>query len=766
CEVYADPAEREKISDELQSGSLIAKELRLKKKDGSWFWGAMTAHAVRNAAGEGLCFDGFIEDITQRKQVEDELKLKEKILDGASDSIFLHDLEGHFLYVNEAAYRDRGYEKEELLASDLTALIAPEFTGVRAALLKELFAKGEIIFKSAHRCKDGSIMPVEIHARTIELGNETLILSAARDIGERQRAEEALRKSEELFRSLFKNMLNGFAYCKMLFEQNRPIDFLYLKVNSSFEALTGLTKVEGKKVSEVIPGIRESNPQLLEIYGRVALTGIPERFENYVEALKMWFSISVYSPEKGYFVAVFDVITERKQAEEELRSAAQKWRTTFDAIGDAVCLLDLDGRIQQCNQVMSDLIGKPMREIIGRRCCELIHGSPVPVAGCPLQRLKETQHREELQVSLRDRWLKVTVDPIWDEAGKLIGAVHLIADISKLKRSEEALRLGRERLQHLLTASPAMIYSYQPSRSYRTTFISDNVAERLGYDPQEILADKNFWIGHVHPEDAPKLQADLPRILETGQLCEEYRFRHKDGTYRWIRDDQRLVRDSAGNPLEVVGSWLDITARKQAEAALGRSLEKIRQTLTDTVEVLATTVETRDPYTAGHQRRVAHLACALSREMGFTPDRIEGMRVLGYLHDLGKIAIPAEILSRPGKISALEFNIIKCHPQHGYDIIKNIEFPWPISQAILQHHERLNGSGYPAGLSDPEIILEARILMVADVVEAMASHRPYRPAKGIDAALEEIMRNRGVLYDGEVVDVCVKLFKQKRFKFD
>ncbi|MCX5893205.1 MAG: HD-GYP domain-containing protein, partial [Deltaproteobacteria bacterium] len=254
--------------------------------------------------------------------------------------------------------------------------------------------------------------------------------------------------------------------------------------------------------------------------------------------------------------------------------------------------------------------------------------------------------------------------------------------------------------------------------------------------------------------------------LETGQLYEEYRFRHKDGTYRWMRDDQRLVRDSEGNPLEVVGSWLDITERKEAEEALERSLDKIQQTLTDTVEVLANTVETRDPYTAGHQRRVAHLACALGREMGFTPDRIEGMRVMGYLHDLGKIAIPAEILSRPGKISAVEFNIIKSHPQQGYDIVKNIEFPWPISQAILQHHERLDGSGYPAGLSGTEIILEARILMVADVVEAMASHRPYRPAKGIEAALEEIMRNRGVLYDAEVVDICVNLFQQKGFNFD
>ena len=204
---------------------------------------------------------------------------------------------------------------------------------------------------------------------------------------------------------------------------------------------------------------------------------------------------------------------------------------------------------------------------------------------------------------------------------------------------------------------------------------------------------------------------------------------------------------------------------QRAEAEVQHSLEKLTKALDGTVLALANTVEMRDPYTAGHQRRVAQLAYAIAQEMGFPAERVEGMRVLGCLHDIGKIAIPAEILSKPGRLSPMEFRLIKDHPRVGYEIIKDIDFPFPLAEGILQHHERLNGSGYPLGISGPDIILEARILGVADVVEAMASHRPYRVALGIDQALEEISRNRGILYDPEIVDICLKIFTEKGFSF-
>jgi putative nucleotidyltransferase with HDIG domain len=199
-------------------------------------------------------------------------------------------------------------------------------------------------------------------------------------------------------------------------------------------------------------------------------------------------------------------------------------------------------------------------------------------------------------------------------------------------------------------------------------------------------------------------------------------------------------------------------------AALQDSMEKLEKALEGSILAIASIVETRDPYTAGHQQRVAELATAIAQEMGLPDDQVYGTRMGGVIHDLGKIAIPAEILSKPGSITEIEFNLIKTHPKVGYDILKAIEFPWPIAQMVLQHHERMDGSGYPSGLSGEAILMEARILGVADVVEAMASHRPYRPALGIDKALKEISKNKGLLYDSKVVEACLTLFKEKEFE--
>jgi PAS domain S-box-containing protein len=211
--------------------------------------------------------------------------------------------------------------------------------------------------------------------------------------------------------------------------------------------------------------------------------------------------------------------------------------------------------------------------------------------------------------------------------------------------------------------------------------------------------------------------------------------------------------------------YQDITRRVQAAKALSESYEKLRKTLDAVIQTLALTAEMRDPYTAGHQRRVAGLACAIAGKLGLSPDAIEGIRFAGLIHDIGKISVPAELLSKPGKITELEFNLIKQHSKASYDVVKGIEFPWPIAQAVLQHHERLDGSGYPDNLTGKDIILEAKILAVADVVEAMASHRPYRPALGIDQALKEISLKKGIYYDPEVVDACLRVFTIG-FKFD
>jgi putative nucleotidyltransferase with HDIG domain len=207
----------------------------------------------------------------------------------------------------------------------------------------------------------------------------------------------------------------------------------------------------------------------------------------------------------------------------------------------------------------------------------------------------------------------------------------------------------------------------------------------------------------------------------------------------------------------------DISERKQAEKERQQSFERLRKALGATVQSISTIVEMKDPYTSGHQQRVADLARSIATEMGLSADQRDFIRTASTIHDIGKISIPAEILSKPTKLTYLEFNFIKTHAQSGHDILKDIEFPWPVADVVLQHHERMDGSGYPHGLKGNDISLEARIMAVADVVEAIASHRPYRPSLGIDFALDEISRNKGILYDADVVDACLKLFREKGY---
>jgi putative nucleotidyltransferase with HDIG domain len=270
---------------------------------------------------------------------------------------------------------------------------------------------------------------------------------------------------------------------------------------------------------------------------------------------------------------------------------------------------------------------------------------------------------------------------------------------------------------------------------------------------------------HFQEEWADGQQPDLPvnTALRTGSP-QEGEIVSRDGRVWHLR-----VYPLRGPQREITGllaALLDITARKHAEEQMQNSLDKLQRAFAGVVQAMAVTMEMKDLYTSGHQQRVSLLACALAAELGLSAERIEGLRVAGLLHDLGKIAVASEILSKPAKINEFEFAIIKAHPQIGFDILKTIEFPWPVAQIVLQHHERLDGSGYPAGLQGEEILLEAKILGVADVVEAMSSHRPYRPAIGITQALEEISQKKGLIYAPEVVEACLRLFSEKSFSFE
>lgn len=261
---------------------------------------------------------------------------------------------------------------------------------------------------------------------------------------------------------------------------------------------------------------------------------------------------------------------------------------------------------------------------------------------------------------------------------------------------------------------------------------------------------------------------DLFRHVQetTSPLRMEMHWVSKYGTQRLIDWSVDSVTEEGIRLRHVVFAGVDITDRRRAEKRIREDADLIQNVFANTVQAFTRTVEKRDPFTAGHQKRVAELAVAIAGELGIPADRIEGIRFGSMIHDLGKIGIPAEILNRPGPLTNLEFSIIQTHPNAGYDIVKDLKFPWPIGEIILQHHERLDGSGYPEGLKGDEIILEARIIAVSDVIDAMFSHRPYRPALGFKNAQEALKDGRGITYDERVVDACLNLFATKGFQWN
>jgi PAS domain S-box-containing protein len=308
-------------------------------------------------------------------------------------------------------------------------------------------------------------------------------------------------------------------------------------------------------------------------------------------------------------------------------------------------------------------------------------------------------------------------------------------------------------------------FLYSCNTDGEVTSVSSSVTNVLGYEKDEFLEYINKS-GHyfsiqekAHIPSEKSLQGGKPEPYEI-QLP------HKDGSPCWLEISEFPQYGDDGKVKSVECILHNISDRKKAELGLQTSVEKLRKALSGTIQAMALTVETRDAYTAGHQRRVTNLARTIAQKMGLSENEVDAIRMAGVIHDLGKISVPAEILSKPGKLSVLEFSLIKTHPQTGYDILKGIDFQWPIASIVLQHHERLNGSGYPNGIIAKEIMIEAKILAVADVVEAMSSHRPYRATLGIDSALDEVTKNKNILYDPDVVDATVNLITNKEFVFD
>lgn len=341
-------------------------------------------------------------------------------------------------------------------------------------------------------------------------------------------------------------------------------------------------------------------------------------------------------------------------------------------------------------------------------------------------------------------------------ANDLSFALEALDSEAQRARAIEELRENEERFQMLYEKAPAGQMSMDANG--RLLQVNDALLQVTGYPRDEVLG---HWAGEFLTSRSVELFRErFPMTLKAGFTRNaEYELIRKNGEEVAVSLDGRVTREPDGSVREVQYVLVDITERKRAESKLQESAVKLRRAMEQTVQALAAAAEVRDPYTAGHQRRVSKIAATIAEGMGLPEDEVDGIRLAGAIHDIGKIAVPTEILSKPGRISALETELIREHPGTGYDMLNEVEFPWPIAGIVLQHHERMDGSGYPSGLAGSEILLGARVLAVADVLEAMASDRPYRAALGLDEAMEEISRNRGTLFDAEVVDAFLLTFE-------
>jgi PAS domain S-box-containing protein len=467
-------------------------------------------------------------------------------------------------------------------------------------------------------------------------------------------------------------------------------------------------------------------------------------------------------------------ITDRRQAEEKLKQSEEKYRLLADHMKDQVWLMGLDLKWDYISPSVEKLLGYTLEELIQLPIDKLLTSASFQAAmkfySIEMPKALEAPPTYSLERSLelefgckngRTVWGECMFSFIRDENGKPVSILGEGREITERKQIEYELRASESNFRHSFDDSPLGVRI--STEEGETIYANRAILDIYGYDSIEEL--KNIPPKERYtPESYAEFQLRKEKRLRGEFGPSEYKISivRKNGEVRQLHVFRKEIFWNGKKQSQVI--YQDITERKQAEEKLNETLENLRKSIKTTIQVLGTASETRDPYTAGHQKRVADLARAIATEMKLPHDKIEGIRMAGAIHDIGKISIPSEILSKPTKLSDLEFSLIKAHTQYSYEIIKDVESPWPLADIVYQHHERINGSGYPQGLKGEDILIEARILAVADVVEAMISYRPYRPALGVEIALTEIEQNKGTLYDCKVANACLKLFRKKSYQ--
>ncbi len=574
-------------------------------------------------------------------------------------------------------------------------------------------------------------------------------------------------KKNELFHSLMINELPGMVYsCRN--DSNWTMEFVS----------KGCIQLTGYKPADLILNNRISYEEIIYPEDRKAVRDKVEKALKKSKQFQLEYRIVTadkkikYVSEIGQFFPlpydnlqmlegfIID-ITDKKHTEELLRDKEENYRLLFESSPVGIALINTRGFTTAINDIVLDYTGFSKQDILGKHFTKLKFFS---IKDMPryIGFFKSLKTGKKLKPQLIS-WKNIDGVSFIGEARtslirknkKITGIQVILTDITKRIKTEQELRESEEFNKSILENSPSPTLVINPDKSVR--YVNPALEKITGFSFEENIGIKPpypYW-----PKEIIKSCKDkLNYAMKKDMLVPELQFINKNGQRFWVElRTSPLIINRKLKYLLV--NFIDITDRK-------KSFQELEKTLEDTINTLAFIVEKRDPYTSGHQKRVAYLAIKIAEKLKLDNKKIKILKTAAIIHDIGKINIPTSILSKTGKLMYIEYNMIKTHPQVGFDIVKNIEFYHPVARIILQHHERENGSGYPNGLKGRDILLEAKIIGVADVVEAMSSHRPYRPALGIKSALEEITRNKGILYDPQVVEACLKVINSKSFSFN
>lgn len=763
----------------------IRGESRLRHKDGSWH--------VFETVGSALVHNNVLEaiivnhrDITDRKKAEQLIRESEQryrlLADNVTDGIFTIDLDFNYTYVSPSAFNIIGYTAEELMKMRVEQVVDAETYGHFAKLyVEELEVEKRLdkdlkrsrVLEYQHLRKDGSKIWVE--AKITFLRNENHepvgIIGVVRDITDRKKAEEIALNEFNLSRSTLDSLTIPFF---MLDLENRK----FFRWNKAFTIACGYTNEEIVQLGprNLVPESEYitlmSHLEEFIAKGNIAFE-MPVLSRN-GEATPYLLSgnLLVYQG-KQYVVGMGIDITEHKKADELVKISEERYRLLADNMKDYVWLMDLNLNITYVSPSAERLMGYTQEEFKAHSIDKFLTPAsvqaamdffteemPKAMAAPPDYLLNRTLELEFLCKDGHTVWGEASFGFVRDEKGHPLSILGESRNIEERRKMEEELRKSEENFRRSLDDSPlgVRISSFEGETIYANRAILDI----YGYDSIDEM--KNTPLKERYTPESYAEYQERKKKRENGEFGpSEYEISivRKTGEIRHLYVFRKEIFWNGKKQSQVI--YQDVTLRRQAEERLNETLENLRQSIKITIQVLGTASEAKDPYMAGHQKMVADLARAIATEMKLPHDKIEAIRMASAIHDIGKISVPSEILCKPAVLSDVEFSLVKNHPIYSYEIIKEVESPWPLADIVHQHHERLDGSGYPLGKKNGEILLESRILAVADVVEAMISYRPYRPAFKLEDALAEIENNAGKLYDTDVARACLKLFREKDY---